>query len=59
MKAVFVDGWGGTIVLLPGSHGTAIPARFGLGVCGFVFGLGGVVFGFSCWAFFRFYLNRF
>ena len=36
-----------------------IPARFGLGVCGFVFGLGGVVFGFSCWAFFRFYLNRF
>ena len=24
MKAVFVDGWGGTIVLLPGSHGTAV-----------------------------------
>ncbi|KAF3515996.1 hypothetical protein DY000_02059837 [Brassica cretica] len=24
MKAVFVDGWGGTVVLLPGSHGTAV-----------------------------------
>ncbi|KAF2594436.1 hypothetical protein F2Q70_00043094 [Brassica cretica] len=23
MKAVFVDGWGGTVVLLPGSHGSS------------------------------------